>query len=116
MIGKLILSVLLASSLGAATVRMPAPSCVTTLAASVQSCRTGCCANKTCCATSAKRNPLPLQPLTKSGPADQLAAVVAKPTEVLLPIEVRAPQAPTFYALSVGHAPPTRVLLCTFLI
>jgi hypothetical protein len=46
----------------------------------------------------------------------EVAGVVAKPTEVLLPIEARAPKARILLALKVGHAPPTQVLLCTFLI
>jgi hypothetical protein len=116
MFGKLILSVVVATSLDAATLRVPAPSCVSTSAASEQSCRTNCCANKTCCATSPKRASLPSQPLTKSGASLELAAVIAKPTEVLLPTEARTPQAPIFLTSNVGHTRPTPVLLCTFLI
>jgi hypothetical protein len=114
MVGKLIMSVLVAGSLGAASVKVPSPSCISASTVSAQACQQGCCANKSCCATSSKRTSVPSQPLIKAG--FELAAVVAKPTEVLLPIEAQAPRGPIILALSFGHTPPTPVLLCTFLI
>jgi hypothetical protein len=116
MVGKLLLSFIVAGSVGAATLRLPAPSCITANAASPRACHMGCCANKTCCETSTQRTQVPAPPLLKS---DQGAgfAVTLEQTELVAPTSVPLPHL-TAVGLrrSAAHSPPQRVLFCTFLI
>jgi hypothetical protein len=116
MVGKLLLSLILAGSVGAATVRLPASACMLVNAPSTQSCRPACCANKTCCQTSAQRTQVPAQPLLQSGQAADFVVALAQPAATNAPAIALHRHETVIGTLPVAHSPPSRVLLCTFLI
>jgi hypothetical protein len=115
--GKLLLSVLTAALLGAATVRLPASPCMLMNTPSEKACQSGCCANKTCCETSHQRTSSPAEPLAKSSPTYQLAAIVAPVIQVFLPSkDLPRPRTVVLSRQSVGHSPARLAFLCSFLI
>ena len=99
-----------------AEVRLPTTPCIITNTADAKACSPGCCANKTCCATSHKRTGLPAQPLVKAT-VDQQNIATLSPT-VSIPLAIQ-PTAEARYYLQIepkAVSPPRLVLLCTFLI
>jgi hypothetical protein len=86
-------------------------------APSQKACQPGCCANKTCCATSPKNTAAPSQPLAKADSGQQLN--VFSSATAALPFsgyETGAEQF-RFHVTSLSsHSPPQLALLCTFLI
>jgi hypothetical protein len=115
MLGKILSSLLIAASLGAATARLPVTPCILTNAPDSQACETASCANKSCCETSSQRTSLPSQSLLKSLNQDISAAPLLA-VGCPLPVEIPAARRPLVSAPNFGLAPPVRVLLCTFLI
>ena len=112
----MIMSVLLAGCLGAATVRLPVSPCFVTNTPAPKACEPGCCGNKTCCATSHERTGPPVQPLAKST-IDQVsfvavAVMIAAPFTLAVTSEPKV----VFFAEPTAHSPPRLPLLCTFLI
>src|SRR5581483_8591999 len=84
MFSKVTVSVAVGLALCAATLRLPAISCVLSNASSPVACQPKCCANKACCKTPDERTGPPVQPFAKSGlnqqnfatPPSAVAAVV----------------------------------------
>ncbi|MDP9254696.1 MAG: hypothetical protein M3O66_07155 [Verrucomicrobiota bacterium] len=114
---QLTLALLLVAALFMSALRLPAQSCLLSSSAIEKACRPGCCANKTCCATSARNTVIPSQPLAKNSATHELAAVVAHANPTLLPDQGSATKlAVRSQAQSAAHSPPRLALFCTFLI
>ncbi len=114
---QLTLALALVAALSVGALRLPAQSCLLSNSASEKACHPGCCANKTCCATSARNTAAPSQPLAKSSVTHELSAVVAQVTPTLLPDQGSATKlAVRSQAQSAAHSPPRLALFCTFLI
>jgi hypothetical protein len=100
-----------------ATVRLPAAvPCFVTNTPSEKACEPGCCANKTCCATSHERTGPPVQPLNKSSSDQQNIATIAP--AIVVPLPRQLPKVPSVFhrADFAAHSPPRLALFCTFLI
>src|SRR5207247_6623915 len=54
MLSRIVLSIAMATALVTAPVSLTARSCILSSAPIQQACKPGCCANKTCCATSSE--------------------------------------------------------------
>jgi len=94
-----------------------ARSCILSSAPVQQACKPGCCANKTCCATSSKNTAPASQPLAKADSGQQLSATCFAP--VALPFsscEAGTQQFRVHVTALSAHSPPRLALLCTFLI
>src|SRR5437660_12862011 len=107
MLNRIIISVAMTAALLTAPVGLSARSCILSSAPAQQACKPGCCANKTCCATSSEHKSAPAHSLAK---ADSSYKVNATP--VVLPIvppspESGAQQIPAFNAKCSAHSPPT---------
>ena len=116
MLGRIIISMAMTAALCTAPMANTARSCILSSAPVQQACKPGCCANKTCCATSSQHKSNPSQPLTKT---DSVYKVNA--TAVALPVvspspESGAQQFPAFNAERSAHSPPTLALICIRLI
>jgi hypothetical protein len=112
----MIISMAMAAALFTAPVGLAARSCILTNAPSQKACQPGCCANKTCCATSPKNTAPPSQPLAKADPGQQLSATCFAAALPLSSREVRAEQFRFQPAAPLANSPPRLALLCTFLI
>jgi hypothetical protein len=116
MIRNVIVSAGIGLALFSASVRLPAAPCVVTNTPSPKACQPGCCANKTCCATSHERTGPPVQPSAKSSSDQQtFATVLALPGLALF---VR--DATESYVVSsekfAAHSPAQFTLICIRLI
>jgi len=95
--------------------RLPATVCPVASLAIGQACH-GCCKNKKCCADSQKNQRVPATPIAKDGSGNhELTAVVAQGVAAR-PLEFVAPEISRAIAICVAHSPPSRAVLCTFLI
>jgi len=107
----------MASALFTAPVGLASRSCILSSAPAQQGCKSGCCANKTCCATSAEHKASPTQPLAKADSSYKLNATsVALPTAVSPSREFGAERFLLSNAASGAHSPPTLALICIRLI
>ncbi|PYJ88013.1 MAG: hypothetical protein DME71_14110 [Verrucomicrobia bacterium] len=100
-------------------VAMPlsARSCILSNAPIDKACKPGCCANKTCCATSPKNTAPSSQPLAKADSGYKLSATsVALPAAVSPSREFDAQQFLLSNAASGAHSPLTLALICIRLI
>src|ERR1700751_5543329 len=116
MLSRIITSLAMAAALGTAPVGLASRSCILTSAPIQQACKPGCCANKTCCATSSEHKSTPSQPLTKGDSSYKVNA-----TPIALPVVLPSPEAgaqqfPAFNAESRAHSPPPLALICIRLI
>src|SRR2546423_916266 len=113
---KVMVSVAIAATLFSATVRLPAAPCILTNTPGEEACEPGCCANKSCCATSHKRTGAPVQPLAKSSSDQQ--TIVAPAIRAVLPLAapIVAEAKIVFIADQAATSPSRLALLCTFLI
>src|SRR5436309_4188998 len=105
MLSRIVLSIAMATALVTAPVSLTARSCILSSAPIQQACKPGCCANKTCCATSSEHKSAPAHPLAK---ADSSYKVNATP--VVLPVvppspEAGAQQIPPFNAKCSAQSP-----------
>jgi hypothetical protein len=116
MFSKVTMSVAVGLALCAATLRLPAISCVLSNVSSPVACQPGCCANKACCKTSHERTGPPAQPFAKSGldqqnlatPPSAVAAVVLNQT---------ATDSLVFSSVEwTAHSPTPLALICIRLI
>jgi hypothetical protein len=117
MLSRIMISVAVAVALVGAPVGSIARSCILVNAPSQKACQPGCCANKTCCATSPKNTAPASQPLAKIDSGQQLSATCF--ARVALPYpnyEVGAEQFRLHVTSLSAHSPPQLALLCTFLI
>jgi hypothetical protein len=106
------------AALCTSAVRLPALECAVVSAPIGKSCQMDCCANKSCCLQSQKKqHELPKTPLTRdNGLNQQLVAVVAP---LLTTDRIKFPEiasSPYLSAIQVTHLAPKPALLCTFLI
>jgi hypothetical protein len=117
MFSKITVALAVGLALLTATVRLPAAApCFVTNTPSEKACEPGCCANKTCCATSHERTGPPVQPLAKSGSDQQNIATIAPAVVIALPLQFPK-VAPVFHSADfAAHSPPRLALFCTFLI
>ena len=73
---KLTLAAFVLTALFTSAVRLPAITCAVNSAPIGKTCKTGCCANKTCCAESQNNRSLPSTPAIKdTGASQQLVAI-----------------------------------------
>ena len=116
MTAKMAIGVFVALALLVAPVRLQANTCIVVNGVSEKACQPGCCANKTCCATSAKRTGPSAQPLAKAASTDVLTLVAP----AVVAISITHPTVTRSIAradvISRAHSPPRAALLCTFLI
>jgi hypothetical protein len=116
MLSRIMISVAMAAALLVAPVSISARSCILLNAPGEKACQPGCCANKTCCATSQKNTTPAAQPIAKSGSDQQ--TIVTLPTVVA--VATLTPAAETSSILSsrdcTAHSPPTLALICIRLI
>jgi hypothetical protein len=106
----------MATALFMAPVGLAARSCILSSAPSQKACQPGCCANKTCCATSPKNTAPPSQPLAKADYGQQLSAICFAAALPLSSHEVGAQQFRFQATTPLENSPPRLALLCTFLI
>jgi hypothetical protein len=116
MLSRIITSAAMAAALITAPVSLTARSCILSSAPAQQACKPGCCANKTCCATSSEHKSTPSHPLTKADSSYKVNA-----TSVALAVVPPSPEFGTqriqvSNAESSAHSPPTLALICIRLI
>jgi hypothetical protein len=116
MLSRIITSAAMAAALITAPVSLTARSCILSSAPAQQACKPGCCANKTCCATSSEHKSTPSHPLTKADSSYKVNA-----TSVALPVVLPRPESgaqrfPVFNTESSAHSPPKLALICIRLI
>ncbi len=116
MLSRIVLSIAMAAALVTAPVNLTARSCILSSAPIQQACKPGCCANKTCCATSSEHKSTPSQPLTKADSSYKVNATPIALPVVLPSPEAGAQQIPSFNAKCSAHSPPTLALICIRLI
>jgi hypothetical protein len=106
----------MAAAIFTAPVGFAARSCILVNSPSQKACQSGCCANKTCCATSPKNTAPPSQPLAKADSSQQLNAACFAVALPFSSYETRAQQFRFQLAAPLANSPPRLALLCTFLI
>jgi hypothetical protein len=116
MLSRIIISVAMAAALFTGPVGLAARSCILSSAPVQEACKPGCCANKTCCATSSQNKSTPSQPLAKADSGQQLKATCFADALPLSSHEVGAAQFRFQAAAPLANSPPRLALLCTFLI
>jgi hypothetical protein len=117
MLSRFAFSLLLAITLPLAATPLSARSCILSNVASEKACKPGCCANKTCCATSTRNKSTPSQPLTKADSSYKLdATCAALPAAISASREYATELFQLFNTASSGHSPPTLALICIRLI
>jgi len=116
MISKITVSVAVGLALFAATVRLPATTCIVTNTSSPKACQPGCCANKACCATSHERTGSPVQPMAKAGSDQQNIATF--PSTVPVAVFNYVAEESFIFSSAEGsaHSPPPLALICIRLI
>jgi hypothetical protein len=110
------ISMAMAAALFTAPVGLAARSCILSSAPSQKACQPGCCANKTCCATSPKNTAPPSQPLAKADSGQQLSASCFVTALSFSSYEAGSEQFRFQPAAPLANSPPRLALLCTFLI
>jgi hypothetical protein len=116
MLSRIMISVGMAAALLVAPMSISARSCILLNAPAEKACQPGCCANKTCCATSQKNTAPAAQPLAKSGSDQQSVATLPSAVAVV----GLSPAAETSSIFSsrdcMAHSPPPLALSCIRLI
>jgi hypothetical protein len=92
--------------------RLPAASCILSNAPSREACKSGCCANKTCCAVSHKNAAPAAQPLAKH----QVIALVTTVPVRFLAQSFRLDREACATVPVRAHAPPPLAATCIRLI
>ena len=117
MLSRIIISLATAAALFTAPAGLTARSCMLSSAPEQKTCQPGCCANKTCCATSKAHKATSTQPLVKPDSSYNLNATsVAVATAALPSPEFCTQRFALSNAASGGHSPPTFALICIRLI
>jgi hypothetical protein len=117
MLSRIMISVVTTVTLMAAPLGSAARSCILVNAPSQKACQPRCCANMTCCATSAKNTAPSSQPLAKSGSASTTNAISAPTGFAVLPNQLWQDRLVGRTDLVLAALSPPRLsLLCTFLI
>jgi len=116
MLSRIMISVAMAAALLVAPVSISARSCILLNAAAEKACQRGCCANKTCCATSQKNTVPAAQPLAKSG-SDQQSVATLPSVVAVVGLIPAAETSSTFSSRDcTAHSLPTLALICIRLI
>src|SRR6266436_9537203 len=116
MLTRIMISVAMAAALLVAPVSNSARSCILLNAPAEKACQPGCCANKTCCATSQKNTAPVSQPLAKSG-SDQQSVATLPSAVVVIGLGPAAETSSTFSSRDcTAHSLPTLALTCIRLI
>jgi hypothetical protein len=117
MLSRIAIALALVVALTTAPFHASARTCIVSDAPVQKACKPGCCANKTCCATS-KKNTAPIsQPFAKGASGPQLNATCIATITAVAPGYVSLDR-----QLSLSRAPscavvqPQLAVLCTFLI
>jgi hypothetical protein len=116
MFSKVTVSVAVGLALFAATVRLPATPCFVTNTPSEKACQPGCCANKTCCATSHERTGPAVQPLAKSSPDQQNAATLPPIAGAFCSVQLAIESQDLSHVEWAEHSPPPLERTCIRLI
>src|SRR6266513_1500053 len=116
MLSRIIISMAMAAALFTAPAALTARSCILFSAPAQQACKPGCCANKTCCATSSQNKSTPSQPLAKADSGQQLKATCFAAALPLSSHEVGAEQFRFQTVAPLANSAARLALLCTFLI
>ena len=117
MLSRIIISLATAAALFTAPAGLTARSCMLSSAPEQKTCQPGCCANKTCCATSKAHKATSTQPLVKPDSSYKLNATCVGLVPAVLPSrEFGAQQFLLTNAASSAHSPPTLALICIRLI
>jgi hypothetical protein len=111
------ISVAMAAAVFTAPVGFTARSCILSSTPEQKACQAGCCANKTCCATSPKNTAAPSQPIAKGDSSYKLNATwIAVATAASPSREFGTQRFLLSNAASGAHSPPTLTLICIRLI
>jgi len=117
MLSRIIISIAAAAALFTGPVALNARSCILSSAPEQKTCKPGCCANKTCCATAKAHKATSTQPLAKADSSYNLNATsVAVATAASPSPEFSTQRFALSNAASGGHSPPTLALICIRLI
>jgi hypothetical protein len=117
MLSRIMISVAVAVALLGGPMGSIARSCILVNAPSQKACQPGCCANKTCCATSPKNTAPASQPLAKSDAGQQLSATCYATVALPCPNCAAGTEQFRFPVTSLSaNSAPRLALLCTFLI
>src|SRR4051794_35915325 len=117
MLSRIIISVAMTAALLTAPAGLSARSCILSSAPAQKACKQGCCANKTCCATSKEHKSAPGDPLGKADSNYKVSATcVAISPALSQSCESGAQQFLLSNATSSAHSPPPLALICIRLI
>jgi hypothetical protein len=117
MLSRIIISIATAAALFTGPAALNARSCILSSAPEQKACKSGCCANKTCCATSKAHKATSTQPLVKPDSSYNLNATsVAVGTAASPSLEFGTQQFALSNAAPGRHSPPTLALICIRLI
>ena len=107
---RITLAVMLAIAVVITPLRLPAATCILSQAPSQQACKSGCCANMSCCITSHQNTSPVSQPLAKNGTYHDLAVAPTDFTVIeRLPLDS---QSSARGAISpCEHSPPALALI-----
>jgi hypothetical protein len=116
-VGKVAISVLLTATFVVALLPVSARPCILSNVASEKACQPKCCANQTCCETSAKNTSAPSQPLAKTDAGQRLNALSFTAVTTPLPSYEPAAKRIQFDSVAViAASSPQLAVRCTFLI
>src|SRR5437660_12453318 len=116
MLSRIMISVAMAAALLVAPVSISARSCILLNAAAEKACQPGCCANKTCCATSPQNTAPASQPLAKSASDQQNLVGLSSQGGLALLSPVAIASSFFSHEDSAAHSPPRLALTCIRLI
>ena len=117
MLSRIMISIAMAAAVVTAPMALSARSCILSSAPAQQACKSGCCANKSCCATSKEHKSNPTHPLGKADSNYKVSATcIAVPSAALPSSESAAQLFARYTAASQAHSPPTLALICIRLI
>jgi hypothetical protein len=117
MLSRIIISLAMTAALLTAPAGFAARSCILSSAPAQKACKPGCCANKTCCATSKEHKSTPSHPLGKADSNYKVSATCIALAPALSPSrESGAQQFLLSNATFRAHSPPTLALICIRLI
>jgi hypothetical protein len=116
MISKITVRIAVGLALSAATVRLPATTCILTNTSSPKACQPGCCANKACCARSHERTGPPVQPLAKSSSDQPTFAAIPAITAIGFVRRDFTKSRDVSIENFTSHAPALLALICIRLI
>jgi len=115
MVGKITMSVVLATALLLSAVRLPAAACILCVPVE-KACPMGCCEDQDCCDITQQRAGSAAQPLARSSSEQQNIAALASMVAVPLPNRPATEQFVFSSAKCTAHSPPPLALSCIRLI